>query len=96
MIVSILQRTRDRSWLPGAAFAILLTIGAAPPAIGVAAPAAPASTPAEPLAVKVLVINMFKSEAAPWLPALDTREIRVPGLSCDYPLVPCDPRRCAR
>ena len=45
---------------------------------------------AEPLAVKVLVINMFQFEAAPWLKALKiTREIAVPGLSSDYPLVRC-------
>lgn len=43
-----------------------------------------------PLAVKVLIINMFSLEAAPWLDALKpTREIRVPGLSSDYPLVMC-------
>jgi purine nucleoside permease len=45
---------------------------------------------AEPLAVKVLVINMFSFEAAPWLKTLKmTREIAVPGLSSDYPLVRC-------
>ena len=45
---------------------------------------------AEPLAVKVMVINMFELEAAPWLGALKaTREIAVPGLSSDYPLVRC-------
>ena len=53
--------------------------------------AAPAAAPAAPLAVKVLVINMFGLEAAPWLTALHTdREIRVPGLSSDYPLVRCN------
>ena len=47
-----------------------------------------ADTP--PLAVKVLVVNMFSLEAAPWLAALKpTQEIRVPGLSSDYPLVKC-------
>jgi purine nucleoside permease len=45
---------------------------------------------ASPLEVKVLIINMFSLEAAPWLDALrPTREIRVPGLSSDYPLVKC-------
>jgi purine nucleoside permease len=45
---------------------------------------------APPLAVKVLIVNMFGFEAAPWLDALrPTREIRVPGLSSDYPLVKC-------
>jgi purine nucleoside permease len=49
------------------------------------------TTPAaEPLAVKVLVINMFRLEAVPWLKALKiTREIAVPGLSSDYPQVEC-------
>jgi len=49
-----------------------------------------AAADAPPLAVKVLIINMFSLEAAPWLDALKpTREIRVPGLSSDYPLVMC-------
>jgi purine nucleoside permease len=44
-----------------------------------------------PLAVKVLVINLFSLEAAPWIAALKpTREIAVPGLSPDYPLVKCN------
>ncbi len=42
------------------------------------------------LEVKVLIINMFSLEAAPWLEALHpTQQIRVPGLSSDYPLVQC-------
>src|ERR1700691_912032 len=45
---------------------------------------------APPLAVKVLIVNMFSLEAAPWLDALKpTQEIRVPGLSSDYRLVRC-------
>jgi purine nucleoside permease len=49
---------------------------------------------AEPIAVKipvkVLVISMFRFEAAPWLKALKmTREVAVPGLSSDYPQVQC-------
>jgi len=41
-------------------------------------------------AVHVMVINMFQLEAAPWLEALGpTTEIRVPGLSADYPVVRC-------
>jgi purine nucleoside permease len=41
--------------------------------------------------VKALVINMSQLEAAPWLAALHTdREIAVPGLSSDYPLVRCN------
>jgi purine nucleoside permease len=43
-----------------------------------------------PLEVKVLIVNMFRIEAAPWLDALrPTQEIRVPGLSSDYPSVKC-------
>jgi len=43
-----------------------------------------------PMPVKVLVINMFGPEAQPWLKALQpTHEIRVPGLSSDYPTVQC-------
>jgi purine nucleoside permease len=56
--------------------------GAAPPA---AAPPA-----AAPRAVKVLIVNLFSKEAAPWIEALrPTDEIRVPGLSSDYPTVKC-------
>jgi purine nucleoside permease len=59
--------------------------------IGIAA-AVPAQS-GEPLAVKVLIVNMFAPEAAPWVHALQNlREIRVPGLSSDYPTVRCDPR----
>ncbi len=48
---------------------------------------------AQPLAVKVMIVNMFRFEAAPWLRALeDTHQIRVPGLATDYPVVTCDPR----
>jgi purine nucleoside permease len=50
-----------------------------------------AAAPPAPLAVKVLVVNMFQPEAAPWISALRTdREIRVPGLSSDFPLVRCN------
>ena len=54
--------------------------------------AAAAGSPADaPLAVKVLVVNMFELEAAPWIRALrPDREIRVPGLSADYPAVRCN------
>jgi purine nucleoside permease len=45
---------------------------------------------APPLAVKVMIVNMFGLEAAPWLAALKpTQDIRVPGLSSDYPQVKC-------
>ena len=43
-----------------------------------------------PLEVKVLIINMFSLEGAPWLDVLKpTREIRVLVLSSDYPVVKC-------
>jgi purine nucleoside permease len=88
MIVSILQLTRRSSRLLSIMCATVLALGAAPRTIGAAAPAA---APAAPLAVKVLVISMFQLEAAPWLTALHTdREIRVPGLSSEYPLVRCN------
>jgi purine nucleoside permease len=46
----------------------------------------------DPVAVKVMVVNLFGLEAAPWLAALrPEREIRVPGLSSDFPLVRCTP-----
>jgi purine nucleoside permease len=48
-----------------------------------------ASAPA-PLPVKVLIISMFKPEAAPWLAVLHAdKEITVPGLAEDYPSVHC-------
>lgn len=58
-----------------------------------AAAQAPGAAPPAPLPVRVLVINMFRFEAAPWLKALkDTQQIRIPGLSSDYPFLTCDPR----
>jgi purine nucleoside permease len=46
---------------------------------------------AAPLPAKVLVINLFSLEAAPWIEALrPTEEIRVAGLSSDYPAVRCN------
>jgi purine nucleoside permease len=50
-----------------------------------------AATPTAPIAVKVLIINMFELEAKPWLALLHAdRQIAVPGLSSDYPLVRCN------
>ena len=44
-----------------------------------------------PLEVKVLIVNMFQLEAAPWIEALHTdRQVAVPGLSDDYPWVRCN------
>jgi purine nucleoside permease len=66
------------------AAAILLLAAAAPQP-------ARAAVAGGPIAVKVLVINMFQPEAAPWLAVLHTnRDIAVPGLSGDYPLVRCN------
>jgi purine nucleoside permease len=63
-------------------------------ALGVLAMARAANT--EPAAagarapVKVMIIDMFGLEAAPWLKALaPSREIAVTGLSSDYPTVHC-------
>jgi purine nucleoside permease len=40
--------------------------------------------------VKVMIVGMFGLETAPWLAALKPqREVRVPGLSSDFPLVRC-------
>jgi purine nucleoside permease len=64
-------------------------------ALCVFASGAPAAD--EPIAVKVMIINMFGLEAAPFIAALKPqREIRVPGLSSDYPLVRCTSTGCAR
>lgn len=52
--------------------------------------AGPGPEEVRPQPVKVMVVSMFQPEAAPWLKALKlTREIRVPGLSSDYPVVRC-------
>jgi purine nucleoside permease len=56
-----------------------LAAGAQPPAGG-----------ETPVAVKVLIINLFGLEAAPWISALKpTRDIAVRGLPADYPTVKC-------
>jgi purine nucleoside permease len=68
--------------IPGALALAALLAGAAQ---GVGA------EPAAPLPVRVLVINMFQAEAAPWLEALHPdRDIPVPGLAEDYPAVHCN------
>jgi purine nucleoside permease len=59
---------------------------------GVSSLLAADSTPGASVAlpVKVMIVNMFGLEAAPWLKALGpSREIRVPGLSSDFPVVAC-------
>ena len=66
---------------------VAMTLGSA----GFAEPTSPPVRTA-PLPVKVFVVNLFGPEAAPWIEALrPTEEIRVPGLSSDYPLVGCNP-----
>lgn len=53
-----------------------------------AAGVARAAEPAEP--VRVMIVNMFFVESGPWLEALPaTREITVPGLPADSPVVRC-------
>jgi purine nucleoside permease len=73
--------------------ACALLILAVSPALRVtqAADSAIAAIPAQPRTVKVLIVNLFAMEAAPWRTALrPTAEIRVPGLSADYPSVACN------
>jgi purine nucleoside permease len=56
--------------------------------------AAPATVPgaSAPVVVKVMIVNMFQLEAAPWLSALHAvQDVPVPGLSSDYPAVHCTP-----
>lgn len=84
--VVVLNATRCRGCLAALLWAVLST-----PCSAAAAESAGEGARAEPLAVKVLVINLFFLEAAPWIKALNpTREIRVPGLSEDYPVVKCN------
>jgi purine nucleoside permease len=65
--------------LIGSAMLLVLGCGAAAP--GSADPRIP---------VKVMIISMFSLEGEPWIAALKPdREVRVPGLSSDYPLVHC-------
>jgi purine nucleoside permease len=52
--------------------------------------AAGAGLAQERIPVKVMIVSMFGQEGAPWLAALKpTREVRVPGLSSDFPVVRC-------
>jgi purine nucleoside permease len=81
-----------RAWL-GAVCACALLLLTISPTLGnaQAAESASAAVRAAPRAVKVLIVNLFGMEAAPWIEALrPTDEIRVPGLSSDYPLVKCN------
>jgi len=68
-----------RAGLFGCALSVALGCGAASPAFA-----------DEPIPVKVMIVSMFGLEGAPWLAALKpTREVKVPGLSSDFPLVRC-------
>jgi purine nucleoside permease len=71
-------------------FCLLIMLGLAARADRANAAAAPAPAPAAPLAVKVMIISMFRPEAAPWLAVLHADDdITVPGLPEDYPSVHC-------
>jgi purine nucleoside permease len=71
-----------RRWL----LAVLL-VGALP----CAAAGAETGGASAPLPVKVMIVNTFQLEAAPWLAQRSwVREIRVPGLTADSPTVRCD------
>ncbi|HTV50536.1 MAG TPA: hypothetical protein VME21_05070 [Steroidobacteraceae bacterium] len=73
----------------GAVFGVLAVLLLAGTAGAGSSGVAPAR--ATPLHVKVLVINLFGLEAKPWIAALaPTRDIAVPGLSSEYPLVRCN------
>ncbi len=88
-----------RRWLPWWLLTGLMTLGnaaaAAEPADAAEAAAfADASARPAALPVKVMVVNLFGLEAAPWIDALRvTREISVPGLSAEYPQVRCNEDR---
>jgi purine nucleoside permease len=70
---------------------LLLCLLAAPLRLANAASLPAAAIAAESFPVKVMVINLFGLEAAPWLTALrPEREFRVPGLSSDFPVVRCN------
>lgn len=76
-------------WRGCAAVGFILVLGMPRADIAAAAPTS-GEFRAAPRAVKVLVVNLFGMEAAPWIRALrPTEEIRVPGLSNDYPVVQC-------
>lgn len=50
-----------------------------------------ATAPATPVAPKVMLITMFAPEAQNWIDRLKlTQEIKVPGLSAEYPAVRCN------
>jgi purine nucleoside permease len=67
-----------------------LTAGVCRAEAGAGAPTPAAPMRAAPRPVKVMIISMFKPEAAPWLAVLHADTvIAVPGLPEDYPSVHC-------
>jgi len=78
--------------LTGTGILAAQTQSAGTPAAPASAADMPVNVAAAPRHVKVLIINLFGLEAAPWIAALQpTDPIRVPGLSAAYPLVRCTP-----
>jgi purine nucleoside permease len=64
---------------------------AAEPAATTSASVPTGTTSPTPRALKALVITMFGPEAEPWIKPFDlTEEVRVPGLSPDYPALHCN------
>jgi purine nucleoside permease len=77
--------------LTGAAAALLFGCAAADTLPASSASAESSFGPRPHIAPKVLIISMFVPEAQVWWEPLKlTREIRVPGLSADNPLVRCN------
>ena len=69
------------------ALSLVLLLGAA---ARIDCAVADSASPAAPLPVKVMIISMFKPEAAPWLEALHPdQDVTVPGLPEEYPSVHC-------
>jgi len=80
------MKTRANSNLRRGVLLAVLAAAAGRAALAAAGDSAPA-----PRAVRVMVVNMFVLEAAPWIAALaPDEEINVPGLSKDYPSVRCN------
>jgi len=81
----------DPVFAQASAPAVTAPAAAAQVAAATEPPAATAqAAAAAPLPVKVMIINMFQLEAAPWIAALQpAQRITVPGLSPDYPDVRC-------
>jgi purine nucleoside permease len=77
-----------RAWQGCGAVGLLLVLGLTTLVGAAAAPLSGSGAAARP--VKVMVVNLFGMEAAPWIKAMGSaEEIRVPGLANDYPVVRC-------